>query len=168
MSATTVRAQMQAFLAGGNITGLQRVYLSEPWFVDGGQWDLAANSGWGAIGYVWISDDSEERISLGAVAGQKRVTYQTSIVLMFQYLIPSAPTAEDAWQAPLDEIIDGVKARLRSDPKAGTGTGLDGVIFEQSQAPGDLHVVRDMPTRTAGKVVCWQRIDTTITEIITA
>jgi hypothetical protein len=174
VSAATVRQAFQTFLTEPAITGLQKVFLDEPWFAAGETWNLQTNLGWGAIGWPAITDESEERITLGAAtpngpaAGQKAVVYKVGIVLLFQYLIPSSPTSEDAYSTHLDGLIEAVKARLRSDPKAGTQPGLDGVIFEQSQDPGDLHVARDMPKRTGGKVVAWQLIETTAREIITA
>lgn len=175
MSASTVRQQLKTFIDAGQITGLQPLFLSEPLYIAGGAWNLAQNAGWGAVGWPWISDEREERITLGAqypgavAVGQKKITYKVSVMVLFQYLIPAQMTAgEDAWQAPLDSIIEGVKARLRSDPKAGTASGLGDVIQQQSQEPGDLAVMRDMPQRDNGKVVVWQRIDTTVTEIITA
>jgi hypothetical protein len=174
VSAQTVRAQLQAFLTSPPIPGLQQVFLSEPLYIAGGAWNLAANAGWGAVGWPWISDEHEERRTLGAqtptaaAVGQKEITYKVSIMLLYQYLIPAQMGAEDGWQAPLDQIIEGVKQRLRSDPKAGTAAGLGNVIQQQSQEPGDLSVTRDMPQRDNGKVIVWQRIDTTVTEIITA
>lgn len=176
MSAYTVRQQLQAFLTAPPITGLQQVFVSEPLYIAGGAWNLAANQGWGAVGWPWISDEHEDRLTLGApdpargqlAAGQKTITYKVSIMLLFQYLIPAQMGSEDAWQQPLDTLIEGVKQRLRSDPKAGTAAGLGNVIFEQSQDPGDLAVTRDMPQRDNGKVIVWQRIDTTVKEIITA
>ena len=176
MSAYTVRQQLQAFLTTPAITGLNEVFLSEPLYIAGGAWNLAANQGWGAVGWPWITDEHEGRETLGApdprnnlvAAGLKTVTYKVSIMLLFQYLIPAQMGSEDAWQKPLDDLIEGVKARLRSDPKAGTAAGLGNVIFEQSQDPGDLTVTRDMPQRDNGKVIVWQRIDTTVKEVINA
>lgn len=179
MSADTVRTQLKAFLSSPAITGIGKVYRSEPWFIAGEKWSLVDNGGWGSVVWPWISDEKEDRLTLGAstpggpAAGQKAITYTVSIVVLYEYLIPaSLPSGqeEDAWQAPLDTIIEGIKARLRSDPKAGTGDGLDGVIFEQSQEPGDLAVMRDTPVlaKGGGKVIVWQRIDTTVKEIITA
>lgn len=178
MSAATVRAAFQTFLTTPAIPYFERCYLSEPWFAAGEQWNLKDNGGCGAIGWPHIVDESETRSTLGApspslglpASGQKEITYQVGIILLFQWLIPSTPMVEDAYIGPLDALIEGVKTRLRSDPKAGTGPGLDGVIFQQSQAAGDLHVVRDLPklAKGGGKVIAWQRIDTTATEIVTA
>lgn len=172
MSATTVRAQMQAFLTAGNVTGLEKVFLSQPWFIDGGAWSLASNNGWGAIAWPWITDDSEERLSLGApdpsrsqqAAGQKKVTYKLSIMIVYKYLIPATVTSEDAWQPPLDEIIDGVKARLRSDPNC----GMPSVIWQAGQDDGDLSITRDLPRQLAGKVVSWSVVEFTVYEVVTA
>lgn len=174
MSAATVRQQLLTFLSSPPITGIETWYLDEPWFAAGENWNLASNNGWGAIAWPHITDESEERLTLGAAtpggpaAGQKAVVYKVGIVLLFQYLIPANPASADAYSAHLDAVIEDVKDRLRSDPKAGTGPGLDGVIFEQSQDPGDLHVARDVPKRTGGKVIAWNVLETTVREVVTA
>lgn len=178
MSAATVRQQLVDFLSAPPITGVQKWYRDEPTFAAGETWDLRANNGWGAVGWTHITDESEERLTLGAqtptaaAAGQKKITYRVGIVVQFQWLVPSGTTQDsaDAYIDPLDGLIEAIKARLRSDPKAGTGPGLAGVIFEQSQDPGDLHVARDLPklAKGGGKVIAWQLIETTVTEIITA
>lgn len=173
MSAATVRAQMQAFLATPGIAGIGRMYNSQPWYASGEQWKLGDNGGHGTVCWPWISDESEERIGFPAETGQKRITYKVRIVVLYQYLIPpqlALGQAEDAWQGPLDDIIEALKTRLRSDPKAGTAPGMAGVIFEQSQAAGDLAVMRDLPVLASrgGKVLCWTGIDTTVVEVITA
>lgn len=170
MSAATVRAQMQAFLADPAIPGMQRWYRDQPYFAAGEQWDLAANNGWGAIGWPTITDETESRITLPALTGQKEITYKVAVVLLFQWLKPSTPHAEDAYIGPLDDLIEAVKTRLRSDPKAGTGPGLGGVIFQQSQDDGDLTIARDVPrlAKGGGKVLAWQYISTTVREITTA
>lgn len=170
MSAATVRSQLQAFLSSPPITGLEKVYRDQPWIALGGDWQLSSNAGWGAIGWLHLDEESETRATLPAVAGQKRVDYRVGLVVLYQYLIPAQlpdGQAEDAWVGPLDALLDAVKARLRSDPKAGTGPGLDGVIFQQSQDPQDLKISRDLPRRDHGKVWSWQVVEFTVTEIVT-
>lgn len=170
MSAGTVRAQLLAYLSTPGITGIETWFADEPWFAAGESWKLSANNGWGAVAWPAITDESEDRLTLPALTGQKEVTYKVSIVVLFQYVIPAGPASADAYSGPLDSVIEAVKARLRADPKAGTGAGLDGVIFQQSQDVGDLHVQRAVPhlAKGGGKVIAWNAIETTVREVITA
>lgn len=178
MSSATVRAQLKAFCEAGSITHVNRWYAAEPWYIAAQQLGMAAGGGVGAVAWPHIADEAEERITVGApspslglpASGQKQITYQVSFVMLYVFAIPSDPGSEDAYIGPLDDMIESLKVRLRSDPKAGTGVGLGGVIFEQSQAQGDLHVVRDVPMldQQGGSLLVWQRIDTTVTEILTA
>lgn len=170
MSSASVRAQMLAFLSAQPVAYINRWYSAEPWYVAAERLDLAANNGTGAVAWLHITDESESRSALPAVAGQKAITYKLAVVMLGVWVIPAGPTGEDAYIGPVDDMIEAVKARLRSDPKAGTGAGLDGVIFQQSQDPGDLAVQRNVPLLDpgGGALLIWQRIDTTVTEIITA
>lgn len=175
MSSATVRAQMLAFLSAQPIAYINRWYAAEPWYVAAERLNLAANNGAGAVAWLHITDESENRATLGApsggvAAGQKEITYKLAVVMLGVWAIPADAASEDVYIGPIDAMIEGVKARLRSDPKAGTGPGLDGVIFQQSQDDGDLTVARNVPLLDpgGGQLLIWQRVDTTVREIITA
>lgn len=175
MSTKAVRTAIRDYLVAGSIPGLEKVYLDQPWIALGGDWQLSANADgtqsrtWGAIGWTHIDDEREARATLPAVVGSKAVTYKIGLVTLYQYLIPSDPTSTvdaDDWVNPLDDLLEGIKARLRADPTMGTGAG--GVVFEAAQDSGDLNIVRDLPRRDFGKVWSWQVVEFTATAIVQA
>lgn len=169
MSAATVRSAIATFLQPPAITGLEAVYLDQPWFVTGGAWQLTQNLGWGAIGWVHLDEESETRVTVPAISGSKDVTYRVGLVVLYQYLIPSqlpAGAQEDVWVTYLDQILDNVKARIRSDPTLGTGQG--GAVFQGGQGQRDITIRRDLPRRDQGKVLSWQVVEFTVDEIVQA
>lgn len=173
MSSASVRAAVASWIEGGGIAGLNSVYRAQPWFVDGQKWDLSAQLGSGAVGFVHIVEETERRLTIPAegpantsgVVGEKMVTYTVGFVVLYQYLIPTNPASEDVWTDPLDALLEGVKARLRSDPQLGTGGSP---IFQAAQDPGDCRIMRDLPRRTSGAVMSWNVIEFHADELIQA
>lgn len=173
MSRATVRAAVASWIEGGGIAGLNTVYRAQPWFVDGQRWKLSAQLGSGAVGFVHIVEDTERRATLPAegpantsgVVGQKIVTYTIGFVVLFQYLIPAEAASEDVWTDPLDALLEGIKARLRSDPTLGTAGSP---IFQAAQDPGDCRIMSDLPRRESGLVMSWNVIEFHADEIINA
>lgn len=168
MSVKTVRQALQTFLTTPAIPGVEAVYRSAFGTLTDTGWKLSSNNGWGAVLVLHIPDSQESRATLPAVAGSKAIDHKVGVLVLFQQLTGggTVATAPDAWVDNLDDVLEAVEARLRSDPTAGTGAG--GAIFQQSQDPGDLHVQRDLPKMLPGKLLSWQVIETTAREIITA
>lgn len=173
MPASTVRAAVASWISGGNIAGLNTVYRAQPWFVDGQKWNLSAQLGSGAVGFVHILEEAERRLTFPAespantsgVVGEKEITYTLGFVVLYQYLIPTDPASEDDWVDPLDTLLAAIKARLRSDPTLGTGGDP---IFEAAQDPNDCRTVHDLPRRDSGTVQSWNVVEFHATEIIQA
>ena len=173
MSAGTVRAAVASWISGGAIAGLNSVYRAQPWFLDGQKWNLSAQLGSGAVGFVHIVEETERRITFPAegpantsgAVGQKMVTYTIGFVVLFQYLIPTDPASEDVWVDPLDTMLEAIKARLRSDPTLGTGGSP---IFQAAQDPNDCHIMHDLPKRDSGLVMSWNVIEFHADEILQA
>lgn len=167
MSMSTVREAIQSYLAAGNIPGLNRVYLDQPWYIDGADWNLASELGSGAVAFVHLSRDEETRISTPWVKAQEAVHYDVAIVVAYQYLIPSAATgavSEDAWVGPLDETLQGIKDLIHADPTLGSPD----VIFQAGQRPSGISIDRPLPRRVKGKVLAWTVVELGVTEIIQA
>lgn len=167
MSYATVRQALVAYFA--SIAGIQTMYRDSPWFLDQAQWGLEADKQWGAVAFLHIDRSSESRITLPAGTGSKEIEYVVSLVVQYQYLIPSIlgnGLREDDWVVGLDTIIDTVKARLRADQTAGTGLG--GVIFQVGENPSDITVDQDLPILDVGRVYSLTRVEFNVTEIITA
>lgn len=173
MSSASVRAAVasffQATVAPGpnQIPGLNKVHSAPPYWADGSEWNLANELGSGTVAGVHLVEDSESRITIPVLTGQKMVTYKIGLMLFYQFLLPSntlTPIDEAAWADPLDATIDGIKARLRSDPNC----GLPSVVWQAAQDPGDVKIVRDIPRRLPGKVVSWNVIEFMVDEVVTA
>ncbi len=168
MPDAALRSALVEFFAAPPITGIQHWYRDEPWFIQGGTWNLADNGGWGALAYVHIDRAQESRITIPVETGQKRIDYTVSLLIAYQYLIPSQvpENGEDSWVGPLDQIVDAVKDRIRSDPTAGTGQA--GAVFQFGQGDNDIRHERDLPRRTNGVIHNWTRLEVDVVEIITA
>jgi hypothetical protein len=173
VSRATIRTAVASFLAGANITGLQKVYSGLPMFFAGEQLQLSAAGGAGAFAYVELGESTEQRWSLPALypgqsgSGDKGVHYEALILVVYQYLIPqqvSAPVSPDAWSTAEDAIVQGLKDRIHSDPQLGAPS----VIFTAAQGPGGLRVSSDEPVFEPGKVLSTRAIEFRITEVIQA
>lgn len=166
---STVRAAIQAYLAAGQIPGLARVYLDQPWYIDGQNWNLSADLGSGSVAFVHLTHDEETRISTPWIEAQETVHYDVSLVVAYQYLIPSAASddvSEDSWVLALDDTLQGIKDLIHDDPTLGTGP--TGVIFQAGQRPKGITIDRALPRRMAGKVLSWTVVEFGVTEIIQA
>lgn len=167
-----MRAQIQAFVQQGvdtgAVSGVTRVYKAMPWFVDGSTWQLSSSLGSGAVVFAELPEDNGEvRIADPVLEGQKEVEHFAALVVLYQFLIPSAAqdtVSEDSWVDPLDATLDSLKAWIRTDPNLGNPD----VIFQAAQQRGDLSIKRDPPRRTSGKVWSWNALRFRVTEIITA
>lgn len=167
MSSATVRAAITGFFQAANIPGLNKVFTAPPYWADGSEWDLSSSLGSGAVGAVHLAEDTESRITFPALSGNKQVEYTVGFMIFYQWLVPSnsfTAAGEDAWAAPLDTIIDGVKTLLRSDPNC----GMPAVIWQSGQEPHGIAIRRDLPRKLEGKVVSWNVVQFHVTEIITA
>lgn len=176
MSAGTIRRAIQAYLTGLNVTGVAKVYREQPWdpITDDG-WPLAAGTTYGSVVIVHIEQQDETRATLPAAypgrtaVGQKSVDYSIALIVLYQFLIPddlASGVDTDVWVDGLDQILDDLRAGIEADPTLGCGSA--GPVFEAGQGPNDLSIARDLPRRLPDKVLSWQLIRLTVTEIITA
>lgn len=182
MSRSTVRQALYAYLAAGcapgtgSVTGVTKVYRAMPWFIDGATWTPNINLGSGAVLFLHFPDKREERVGTPAasvsttVVGVKQVDYQVAVCVLYQYLIPSGSQATalsgDEWVGPLDTTLTQLESLIRADPTAGTGP--QGAVFEMAQSPGDLALPQELPRRPPGKILSFQALHLTATEMINA
>lgn len=172
MSAQDMRRAIVSWFAPPAIPGLVRVYPAMPTIADGREWDFGPSRGWAAVGYVHISDQSEQRIALGgAFGGIKQVTYQCGLVLLYRYLVPSpvpVDSDESAWVVALDALLDAVTSRIREDRTFGCGDA--GPVWQAGEGDGiqspDVRITRDLPVLDAGKVHAWQVVEFTAVEMV--
>jgi hypothetical protein len=167
MGATQVTAAIQTFLTG--IPGITTLYKDAPWELSGDNWQT--NNLPGTPAFLHLDHSTEKRITVPAVnGGQKSVDYTVSLVLLYQYLIPSdlGGAGKDVWVDGLNTLLDNVTAQIRSDPAFGCGDA--GPIFEAGNQDGGIIIARDMPhwDPGGGKVRSWVRVEFKVTEIVTA
>ena len=165
MADGAVRQAIQNFFLNPSIDGVQHVYLDVPWFLDGAQWDVFDNRGWAAVASIHLDRSQESRITLPFGTGSKNVEHNVGLILQYQYLIPAKfqqGEFEDAWVTGLDQIVDAVKDRIRSDYTFNS----NGVIWQSGQQANDIRITRDVPTVDLGRVVSWNVVEFSVTEII--
>jgi hypothetical protein len=175
VSQSTVRNQIATFIKAGAIPGVQTVYRGGPYRIDGSAFGLGVNAGHGAVMFVHLDTSNESRVTTPAsaptntsgVVGQKQVDYVVSIVILYKFKVQSLGNGQvvDVWVDPLDAILDGLKARIRSDPNQGNAA----IIFEAGQNSNDIRVVQDLPVEIPGGILfSLARLQYDVTEIISA
>lgn len=166
MTAGTVRAGVQTFIAAGNIPGVAQVFLDYPWRLGGQTLAITPARNWGAVCWPHIVSQHERRLTFPAGTGSKEVTYRIGLMVVFQYRIPAslpAGQAEDAWAPLHDGLLDALVALLRSDQTLG------GVVLQAGEGEGEqLTIGRDLPRVDGGVLHCWSAIEFDATEIVVA
>ena len=167
MSQTTITAAIQSFLS--DIPGITKLYKDAPWEISGDNWQT--NTLPGTPAFIHIDRSDESRIAMGGEhGGHKQVDYVVSLVLLYQYLIPSdlEGAEKDVWVDGLNTLIDAVVDRIRSD--RAFGCGPSGPIFEAGNQDQGISIGRDLPhwDSGGGKVRSWVRVEFKVTEIVNA
>jgi hypothetical protein len=167
VSSADVRGIIAGFFQSASIPGLNKVFPAPPYWADGSLWDLNLQTNSGAIAALHIVEEQESRLTVPAIVGSKMVHYELGLMVFYQYLQPQAIAAKDesAWSAPLDIILDGIKARLRSDPQAGVPGGA---VWQSAQDRNDVRIRRDLPRTLPGKILSWNVVEFAVDEIIEA
>ena len=167
------------------IDGLSQVLMEFPWLLLQNQFDMkvATTPGaFGAVGIVHLVSRDESRLTVGATdptaqiptmpTGSKMVSHKIGFVIVYQYLVPSNLEGQwqDIWVMPLDNLIDGITAKIRSDPSFGTGsagTGNTTTIWQGGQDQNDIRIVRDQAQTNGGLITLWAAIEFDLDEIVT-
>lgn len=174
MTARTVRRAVQSYLQGLEVSGISKIYRAQPWepIADQG-WQFTDGRDSDAVVIVHIESQDETRETLPAAypgrtaVGNKRVDYKIGLVLLYQFLIPDElpVTADtDVWVDDLDTLVDALRDGIHADPTLGCAN--TGPILQAGQDPNDLAVTYDFPRLLADKVLVWQVLHLTVTEII--
>jgi hypothetical protein len=166
----------------GQILGLAQVLKEFPWILLQDQFDMQMAGGFGAVGIVHLVNRAEDRLTVGATnpnaaiptmpTGTKMVKHNIGFVIVYQYVVPSNLQGQwqDIWVDPLDGIVDGITAKIRSDPSFGTGpngTGNTTTIWQGGQDQNDLRITRDMAQNNGGLITVWNAIEFSLDEIVT-
>lgn len=167
MSAASVRSTVAAFVSGGSIANLAKVYSDYPWRIAGTALAITPTTNFGAVAWPHIAEQSEHRITFPAGSGSKEVTYEVALIVVAQYRIPPTAGNGDEWVAPTDALLDAIVARLRSDQKLGSGPSSS-ILQAGEQGTANLKINRDMPRVDGGILHVWTSVGFTVTEIVTA
>jgi hypothetical protein len=170
VSADEVVDAVTAWFQPPAVEGLNLVLDAAPWFVDGANFQLDSELGWGAVGFVWVDSQEEQRIALGgAHGGLKWVKFQVSLAVIFQMVIPRDADLQaiaTGYRRPLNAVLDGVVDRLRQDRTLGGAPG----VFQAGEGDGtgsdDIMIVRELPKRDVGKVWSMNNIEFTVTQVV--
>lgn len=162
MGARSVRQAIRDFIAP--TPGLTNTFKDEPHFVSNDAW-YTADGTHGTVAYVHLDQEQEERLVLGFPESGQQITYTVAIVVLYEYLIPDGEASPDLWVDELDDLLDALKARIRSDPHMGTGP--TGVIWSAAQHKGALAISRDLPKLDGGVVRSWNVLQFQATENVT-
>jgi len=164
MSRATVRAAIQAFLTG--IPGITNLYKDAPWELSGDNWQTNGLPGTPAFLHIDYSTESRKAVG-GDHGGFKEVEYTVSLVVLYQYIIPSDVASKDVWVDGLDNLLVATVDKIRSDRAFGTnGT----VIFEAGNQDQGIQIHHDLPhwDKDAGKVRNWVRVEFKVSEWVAA
>jgi hypothetical protein len=148
MSRKSVRLAVAAWFAPPNIAGLNTVFTAEPRKITDADYmaGTAAGTASGAVAYPFIEQEHETQNAFtGDSPTGKFLYYRVALVLRFCSNRKQMESAQDDF----DDIVERVKARIRSDK------GMGGAVWQIGQgdthgAP-DIEVVADLPkTRLKG------------------
>ncbi|MDI3315877.1 MAG: hypothetical protein QJR12_16855 [Mycobacterium sp.] len=145
-SVQEVRAAVSSFLADGSIPYLSHVYKAPPFDMGTIPWDTLIQPGETATCFavLWIDRESDlQPIAMDGKGGRRICRYDATLGLFFFDTSGDAETAQDK----LDQVIDGVKQRLRSDPALGTDPETSNII---AAATEQLDINRGRPERQGG------------------
>jgi hypothetical protein len=152
-----------------------------PLIMDGAQFRLDSEQGWGAIGFIHLQHQDEHRLAFG---GQKMVTYEVALMMLFQMVVRpdfDLYASPAAYQDPLDTLLDGAVTLLRSSHTLGTSPGPNGVggitvvpsgtLFQAGEGDlegqsTDIIIDSDLPRRDVGKVWSWHAIMFRVVEAV--
>ena len=168
MGYAALRGSLHNFFNGTPIPGLNNVFAAKPTFVSGQAFNLSYNGGNGAVAYLHFMGSSETRATLGAgTSGSKAVTTHVGLVVIYQYMGANQPGDDvDSWVLALDDILDGLKTLIRSDPTLGTGGTTS--LFQGGQDGNDIVLMSQDAVIDRGKVLSWNALEFTVEEIIQA
>lgn len=167
MGRATVRAALQSFLSG--IPGITTLYKDAPWELLGDNWQT--NGLPGTPAFLHIDHTTESRVAMGGEhGGWKQVDYTVSLVLLYQYLVPSdlGGANKDVWVDNLDNLLDVVVTKIRSDRACEVVGGSP--VFEAGNQDQGIQISHDLPHPDpgGGKVRNWVRVEFKVSEMVPA
>lgn len=107
---TLARQALKDWLLDGNIPHLDDVFIAHPLRLDFTRY--ASSEEFQCLIVIVFAEEGELRFALGGEhSGMKRIDYLVSLEIYFRSLLPNPDRAVEAF----DELVDGVKVRLRED-----------------------------------------------------
>ena len=168
---SNVRQAIVSYLQGAGITNLSTVYGFPPKLTKEGEFFAGQDPGHasGAVIYLWIEAQSEQRFALGgAHSGKKGIEYQFALDC---YLRSTHKKSEDAG-SDNDDFLDSLVSAIRADRNA----GAPGLIFQWGEGnfPNggrDIDIVSYYPRTLNGGAAATQvysSVKVSVVEIVTS
>lgn len=141
-SGKRVRAAVADYLTAADIPNLSELYPAPPFDTSDIPWGtvLPVGVATNAIGVVYLDTDEDTTVAYDGQGGRRVVTYEVAVELLLVDTSGAPSGAQDAQ----DDLIDAIKARLRTDPALGTDQADSGII---QAAISRLFVERGRPVR---------------------
>lgn len=139
MPRVQVRKAIAQYLRSANVEYLGKVYEHPPKYTSEGEFVLEdyAGQGTGAVIYLHLVEQSEERVALGgAQGGQKQRTYNCGLICVLR---SKKPSTEDVGHEN-DEFLDSLVLAIQADRTANSS-----VIFQWGE--GDTLEGQDIVVR---------------------
>lgn len=165
MGRKSVRTAVAAYFSN-SVTGLNQVTRTKKRNTAGHAfftpWNAGPTTKMGAVGWVYLEGEHEQRIATPVVTGKKQVTYGIGLRVEFRSVLNDTEAAIDAF----DDLIEAIKAKLRADPT------LNGQVFVAGegdlQGAPDIAVDSDEPKDTGDLVTVHALVRFVAIEMITA
>ena len=139
------RTALKDWLLGGDIPHLDEVFIAHPLRLDFNRY--GGDRDYQCLIVIVITEEGELRFALGGEhSGQKRIDYLVNLEIYFRGLVPEPDLVIGAF----DDLIDGIKIRLRADRRLGStdtivwqageggfGIQCDFMIPDQNQIGGE-------------------------------
>lgn len=151
-SSAIVRQAVAAYLTAAAIPNLAQVYADPPFDTSNIPWSQINPPGTttNAVGVIFIDSDEDTTVAMDGAGGRRVVTYDVSLELLLVDVSGQPAGAQSA----MDDLIDAVKVRLRTDPALGTDQSESAII---QAAVSQLFVERGRPVRPGqgNGWACW-------------
>jgi len=140
MTAATLRQQIQTYLNGYGVPGLNSLTRTMVTLASSAL-RLPNGVSQGASAYIWLESQIERVISTGGPPsvqpnGWRTIDYNVAIIFDYEVLKPS--TSDDTWADGLDAMTTGLQVALRASPNLGTaGEGPYTILTSANEFPFD-------------------------------
>ena len=163
MSRATARQAIVDWFTTPPINGVTATFRSFPKMIDGGSF-MTAGASSGAVLIPEFVSEQETRVAFGgALAGMKRIDYQTTLGLYFKSYEPDPVVAMDVF----DATIELVKGRIRFLGRTLGTSGYNAGVFQFGEGTGTT-VRYNPPALLSQTTEMYAALSAVLTEFIVA